>query len=153
MALTYKEVADILKIIDASEADEVDIELEGVRLSVRRNTAGSTSATTGKPSAPPPPKIESTVTPVEPAPAVELLDGIEVRSPMVGTFYRRPSPDDAPFVEVGAKVATDDPLCLIEVMKLFTTIEAKHAGTIKQIAVDDGQLVEFDQVLFVLDPD
>jgi acetyl-CoA carboxylase biotin carboxyl carrier protein len=152
MALTYKEVAEILKIIDASECDEVNIELEGVRLSVRRNTSGTAAPAAGKPAPPPPPKIESAVTPVAAAPAVQLADGAQIRSPMVGTFYRRPSPDEAAFVEVGSTVAEGDPLCLIEVMKLFTTIEAKQAGTVKQIAVEDAQLVEFDQVLFVLDP-
>ena len=72
---------------------------------------------------------------------------------MVGSFYRCPSPDQPPFVEVGARVAPGDPLCLIEVMKLYTTIEATIAGTIKQIAVEDAQLVEFDQLLFVVEPD
>jgi acetyl-CoA carboxylase biotin carboxyl carrier protein len=152
MSLTYKEVAEILKIIDASECDEVNIELEGVRLSVRRNTSGTAAPAAGKPAPPPPPKIESAVTPVAAAPAVQLADGAQIRSPMVGTFCRRPSPDEAAFVEVGSTVAEGDPLCLIEVMKLFTTIEAKQAGTVKQIAVEDAQLVEFDQVLFVLDP-
>ena len=152
MALTYKEVAEILKIIDASECDEVNIELEGVRLSVRRNTSGSTMRAAGESAPPAPPKIESAVTPEAQVSKVQLVDGTQIHSPMVGTFYRRPSPDEAPFVEVGSKVTDGDPLCLIEVMKLFTTIEAKQTGTIKQIAVDDGQLVEFDQVLFVLDP-
>ena len=72
---------------------------------------------------------------------------------MVGSFYRCPSPDQPPFVEVGARVAVGDALCLIEVMKLYTTIEATVAGTVKQIAVEDAQLVEFDQLLFVIDPD
>ena len=65
----------------------------------------------------------------------------------------RPAPDQPPFVEVGSKVSAGDPLCLIEVMKLYTTIEAPVSGTIRQIAVEDAALVEFDQLLFVIAPD
>ena len=77
-------------------------------------------------------------------------NSLTVRSPMVGTFYRCPSPDEAPFVEVGTKVVAGDPLCLIEVMKLFTTIESAVDGQLKVILVDDVTLVEFDQPLFVI---
>ena len=75
-----------------------------------------------------------------------------VRSPMVGVFYRAPSPKDPPFVEAGSKVKRGDPLCLIEVMKLFTTIAADRDGRIAQILPVNGDLVEFDQVLFVVEP-
>ena len=71
---------------------------------------------------------------------------------MVGVFYRAPSPKDPPFVEVGSKVKRGDPLCLIEVMKLFTTIAADRDGRIAQILPANGDLVEFDQVLFVVEP-
>jgi biotin carboxyl carrier protein len=71
---------------------------------------------------------------------------------MVGTFHRRPSPQGAVFVEIGQTVQKGQPLCLIEVMKLFTTIEAEAAGTIEAIVPDDGALVEFDQLLFRLKP-
>ena len=75
-----------------------------------------------------------------------------VRSPMVGTFYRAPSPNDPPFVEVGTKVKRGDPLCLIEVMKLFTTITADQDGCIAHVLPGNGDLVEFDQLLFVIEP-
>ncbi len=77
-------------------------------------------------------------------------DGLTVYSPMVGTFYRSPSPEEAPFVEEGTKVSAGDPLCLIEVMKLFTTIEATIDGIVEAVLADDGKLVEFDQPLFVI---
>lgn len=77
---------------------------------------------------------------------------IEVRSPMVGTFYRRPSPDSDAFVEVGSEVAAGDALCLVEVMKLFTTLHAELAGRVVEVCVDDADLVEHDQVLFKLEP-
>lgn len=69
---------------------------------------------------------------------------------MVGTFYRAPSPDAPPFVEVGSAVDIGQPLCVIEVMKLFTTIYADRAGTIAEIPIGNGELVEFDQVIFVI---
>ena len=71
---------------------------------------------------------------------------------MVGTFYRRPQPEADPFVDVGAEVKKGDPLCLVEVMKLFTTLYADRAGEIVEIAAEDGEVVEYDQVLFVVRP-
>jgi acetyl-CoA carboxylase biotin carboxyl carrier protein len=71
---------------------------------------------------------------------------------MVGTFYRAPSPDAAPFVEVGSAVRKGDPLCLIEVMKLFTTIAAEHEGRIVQIGAENTELVEYGRMLFVIEP-
>jgi acetyl-CoA carboxylase biotin carboxyl carrier protein len=71
---------------------------------------------------------------------------------MVGTFYRAPSPQDPPFVEVGDRVEAGDPVCMIEVMKLFTTIEAQQAGRIVEIAVENATAVEYDQALFVIEP-
>ena len=162
MTLTFKEVSEIMKIIDASEAEEIVLELEGFKLAVRRSGAASPSITAAAP-APATPSAAAPTTgqpaPAQPAPSVTpaatgaIEAGAQVRAPMVGSFYRRPSPDQPPFVEVGAKVEAGDPLCLIEVMKLYTTIEAPVSGTIKQIAVEDEQLVDFDQVLFVIAPD
>ena len=70
---------------------------------------------------------------------------------MVGTFYRAPSPEDPPYVEVGSKVNVGDPICVIEVMKLFTTVHAEVAGTVTQIGVADAQLVEFGQMIFMIE--
>jgi acetyl-CoA carboxylase biotin carboxyl carrier protein len=87
------------------------------------------------------------------APAVADGDGgLVEKSPMVGTFYRRPSPDEPPLVEVGTKVSPGDPLCMIEVMKLYTTISASYGGVVDAILVEDATLVEFDQPLFIIRP-
>lgn len=154
MVLTYKDVAEILKIIDASELEEVVIELEGLRLVVRRgNPHGGplqSSAVPGPQAAKPrlPRGIGQTRAEVTPA------EGhVAVRAPMVGSFYRRPSPDAPPFVEVGTRVKAGDPLCLIEVMKLYTTISAPDDGVIEAIAAEDASPVEFDQLLFAIAPD
>lgn len=80
----------------------------------------------------------------------EIPEGHVVRAPMVGTFYRTPSPDAHPFVDVGDRVTPDQTLCIIEAMKMLNQIEAEVAGEVKAILVENGQPVEFDQPLFVI---
>ena len=154
MTLSYKEVAEILKIIDASDCQEVILELEGTRLVVRR---GDGAAAPTAPAASPAPVAAQASAPAAKASshaaapaAADSAGGTIIRAPMVGTFYRRPAPGQPPFVEVGSKIKAGDALCLIEVMKLYTTIEATAEGTVAQIAAEDGQLVEFNQPLFTI---
>lgn len=85
-----------------------------------------------------------------PAPAAEPPKGNVVKSPMVGTFYRSPSPGASPFIEVGATVKPGDTLCIIEAMKLLNEIEAEVAGEVKEILAENGQAVEYGQPLFVI---
>lgn len=165
VSLTYREVAEILKVIDASNCDEVVLEIGGTRLVVRRSTSDASrhddnampSALTTTPAA----VLAHAASPTAPgaamkkravAPDATSPGTHEVRAPMVGTFYRRPSPQEAIFVDVGQTVAKGQALCLIEVMKLFTTIEASVAGTVEAILPEDGALVEFDQLLFLIRP-
>jgi biotin carboxyl carrier protein len=83
----------------------------------------------------------------------DSLDGLtELRSPLLGVFYRRPTPNDPPFVEVGAVVGAEDPVCIVDVMKMFTQVPAGVAGRIAEICVEDGQLVEHGQVLMRIEP-
>jgi acetyl-CoA carboxylase biotin carboxyl carrier protein len=170
MAFSFKDVAEILKIIDASDCEEVVIELQGLRLVVRRGRPGRSEQ-----GAPALPSTSSGAGPSLHADGARALpkglsspgaarlrrgeaeltvaEGrIGVRAPMVGTFYRRPSPQEPPLVEIGQLVNPADPLCLIEVMKLYTTIPAPVAGMLEAIAVEDGAPVEFDQLLFVIKP-
>ena len=84
------------------------------------------------------------------APAAEI-SGHQVRSPMVGTFYRSPSPEAKAFVEVGQTVKVGDALCIVEAMKMMNRIEADKAGVVKAILVNDGEAVEFDQPLIVIE--
>ena len=161
MALTFKDVAEILKIVDASDCEEVILEVEGTRLVVRKgqnNGAPSTpsvdAATTPPPASAEQPAPAQSTEGTSDAATVNIDDGlVAVRSPMVGTTYRRPAPDEPPFVEVGTRVEKGTPLCLIEVMKLYTTIEAPSAGVIVAIYADDATLVEFDQILFSISPE
>jgi acetyl-CoA carboxylase biotin carboxyl carrier protein len=158
--LGFDEVAEILKIIDASSCDEVIIETGDLKLVVRRNgaPASATPATQSQPepmaiSAPTPsPPVGSRVL-TRPGERPALASGqIEITAPMVGTFYRSPSPDAPSFVELGAVVHKGDSLCLIEVMKLFTTIYAEADGKVAYIGAENGAFVEFAQTLFILDP-
>ena len=156
MSLSYKEVAEILKIIDASSCEEVVLELENTRLVVRRGgTSDETKSLTPKAeSTAPAPEKQTHSTPSKAvpkeSPSTSDDSDIIVKSPMAGTFYSRPSPDEASFVSQGTKVTSGDTLCLIEVMKLYTTIEATADGMIESVLVEDGDLVEFDQPLFVI---
>ena len=164
VSLTYREVAEILKVIDASNCDEVVLEIGGTRLVVRRSISGASGHDqSAVPSAAPTAlaPLSHATPPMAPPPPVEsraaTADGTfpgahEVRAPMVGTFYRRPSPQEPIFVGVGQIVTKGQALCLIEVMKLFTTIETTTAGTIEAILPEDGALVEFDQLLFLIRP-
>jgi len=158
VSLTYDEIAEIIKLIDSSSCDELVVETGDIKLVVRRNgaSAGAAAEYVERGSAP------VTVSPAAPrkaraaAPKVAAADAaagqIEVAAPMVGTFYRAPSPDARAFVDVGDVVGVGDPLCLIEVMKLFTTINAEVAGRIVQIGAENGELVEYGRTLFVIEP-
>ena len=155
MSLSYDDIAEILKIIDSSSCDELIVETGDIKLVVRRNGAGAAVATAQDASG----AVTVAAAPAAPAPAQTSAAAaataphqIEVTAPMVGTFYRAPSPDAPPFVEIGQTVRKGDPLCLIEVMKLFTTIASDCDGRVVQIGADNAELVEYGRTLFVIEP-
>jgi acetyl-CoA carboxylase biotin carboxyl carrier protein len=154
MGLSYDEISEILKLIDGSSCDEFVLETEDIKLVVRRR--GADRHPVGASEDP----GTIFVRPSEPTPQPQLAratahagSGHAVSAPMVGTFYRSPSPGAPPFVKIGSKVKKGDPICIIEVMKLFTTITAEWSGTVKEIGAENGQLVEYGQMLFVIAPD
>jgi acetyl-CoA carboxylase biotin carboxyl carrier protein len=154
VSLNYDEIAEILKIIDSSSCDEFIVETGDVKLIVRRNGAtGHAELLSDRPplaaQAPAAPQAAARATPQK----IKSAAGqIEVAAPMVGTFFRASKPDAAPFVEIGSTVAKGQPLCLIEVMKLFTTINSEIAGRVVQIGAENGELVEYGRTLFVIEP-
>ncbi|MEO0248215.1 MAG: acetyl-CoA carboxylase biotin carboxyl carrier protein [candidate division WOR-3 bacterium] len=176
MGLTTDDVTQILKFIDDSNFDELHLQTGDLKLIVRRR--GSTGAVRELESAAK--EVSSSVPPVEPSlgagreeddlrgsrsPQKEISrteavsagllaeDGlIAIKSPMLGTFYRAPKPEAAPFVEVGTVINVGDTLCIIEVMKLFSTITAEVRGRIAKICAENGQLVEYQQTLFLVEP-
>lgn len=157
MSLRYDQVAELIKIIDASACDELVLETPELKLSLRRHGAGAPAGPAARGAefdrlSPAP--VPATASPAAaPAQTRQAVGGLQVRSPMVGTFFRASSPDAPPFVEVGSRVSQGQPLCMIEVMKLFTTLYADTAGKIVQIAASNGELVEYDTVLFVIETD
>jgi acetyl-CoA carboxylase biotin carboxyl carrier protein len=163
VGLSYDEIAEILKIIDSSSCDELIVEIGDTKLVVRRNNAGAPAAyavpASASPAASPaivaPASVKFAAQP-QPSAAAKGLEKaphqIEVVAPMVGTFYRASSPDAPPFVEIGSTVRRGEPLCLIEVMKLFTTINGEHDGRIVQIGAENAELVEYGRTLFVIEP-
>jgi acetyl-CoA carboxylase biotin carboxyl carrier protein len=155
LSLRYEEIAEILKAIDSSSCDELVVETGDVKLAVRRNGAGGTPAPVREVSAPATASAAAPSARPAPAAAASIEPGVDqsvIAAPMVGTFYRAPSPDAPPFVEIGGVVRKGQPVCLIEVMKLFTTINAEQDGRVVQIGAQNGELVEFGQMLFVLEP-
>jgi acetyl-CoA carboxylase biotin carboxyl carrier protein len=156
MTLSYSDVAEIVKIVDSSNCDEVSLELEGAKILIRRKGASEPAQVAAAPapaSAPaaPAPAPEAAAAQPSAAASTAPASGNQVVAPMVGTFYSRPSPDEAEFVSVGTDVEIGTPLCIIEVMKLFTTIESTRAGTVRAILASDGEMVEYGQPLFVID--
>ncbi|MEE3504089.1 biotin/lipoyl-containing protein [Acidiphilium acidophilum] len=153
MALTYKDVADIIKIIDASNCDEVIVELPETKIVVRRGAPATTGTSVATPThhsnqmiplAGPKLAATANTRPVD----LPEADASVVRAPMTGTFYRASSPKDPPFVDIGSTVKKGSTLCTIEVMKLFTTIQAVADGIVTQIYVDNATLVQIDQPMF-----
>jgi len=154
--LTFDEVSKIVSIIDCSTCDELVVEADDLRLVVRRNSyATPIPQPSVAPKAAPDPgaAVAAQPAPAATAATVPVPTGMAtVTAPMVGTFFGAPAPDKPAFVNEGALVAEGDPLCLIEVMKLFTTVYAPTAGRVKWVFPQDGTLVEFGQTLFVIAP-
>lgn len=161
MNLTQEEILLILKILKDSEFDELDLKMGGLTLRARRKGAAAPSCSGPIPDeslapAPSPlhPQLDSNVTErIKPARSLHEEGLLPIKAPILGTFYRRPSPKEPPFVEIGMHVNEDDTVCLIEVMKVFSTIKAGFRGRIQKICVESGNLVEFGQVLFLVEPD
>ena len=156
MRLGYDQISEILKIIDSSSCEEFVLETGDIKLVLRRHVANGSAlpsfaeAPVHAPSTMPPAPAAATQRQPETPASLEGLD--VVRAPMVGIFYRAPSPGAPPFVEVGSRVKKGDALCIVEVMKLFTTIAAERDGTIAEIGAENAALVEYGQMLFVMKP-
>jgi acetyl-CoA carboxylase biotin carboxyl carrier protein len=147
------DIRKIKKLIDLiQESDVAEIEIQEGEESVRisRNSSSAPVMVSAPVAAPVPaaaPIID--VPAAAPAPATNTANA--VKSPMVGTFYRSSSPEAAPFIEVGQTVSEGDVICIIEAMKMFNQIEADRSGTVKAILVDNGNPVEFDEPLVIIE--
>ena len=156
--MDLKEIQNLIKFVANSGVAEVKLEMDDVKVTIRTTVEGSAPEITYLQQAPVAHAMPQAAAPVAAAPvaaapaADENSKYITVKSPIIGTFYRKPSPDKAPFVEVGTAIGKGDVLCVIEAMKLFNEIESEVSGKIVKILVDDMSPVEFDQPLFLVDP-
>ncbi|WP_455217535.1 acetyl-CoA carboxylase biotin carboxyl carrier protein [Kaarinaea lacus] len=154
--MDIRKVKKLIELLEESGVAEIEIKEgeESVRISRTTATAAPMMQPAMMMSAPQvqmPAAAAPAPTPAAEEPATDIFEGHVIKSPMVGTFYRAPSPGASAFVEVGQKVAVGDTLCIIEAMKLLNQIEADKGGTVKAILVENGQPVEYDQPLFIID--
>lgn len=161
--MDIKEIQSLIKFVAKSGASEVKLEMEDIKITIRTGSVASTPETTivqqipvaQAPVAAAPAPAQEAPAPAAPAKEAAEEDNSEyitIKSPIIGTFYRKPSPDKPPFVEVGSQIQKGDVLCVIEAMKLFNDIESEVSGKIVKVLVDDSSPVEFDQPLFLVDP-
>lgn len=151
--MDIRKIKKLIDLIDETGIAEIEIKEgeESVRLSRYTNNAAPNPP---MPSAPVPPQPVVTTTPSLPEIVSEkkpTSSGHQVKSPMVGTMYTAPSPEASPFVQVGQQVNIGDTLCIIEAMKMFNEIEADKAGIIAEVLVANGDPVEYDQPLFIIE--
>ena len=160
--MDIKEIQSLIKFVAKSGASEVKLETDDIKITIR---TGSTTGIHEPTYVQQVPMTQAQMAPVavpvaaDDASSAPAQDGSEddskfiiIKSPIIGTFYRKPSPDKPSFVEVGSTIAKGDVLCVIEAMKLFNDIESEVSGKIVKILVDDSSPVEFDQPLFLVDP-
>ena len=160
--MDLKEIQNLIKFVANSGVAEVKLEMDDVKITIRTTLEGSVTETTYVQQLPTQQALPQAVAP-QTAPAVVNVTSeasvpaedskfITIKSPIIGTFYRKPSPDKPVFTEVGSVISKGDVLCVIEAMKLFNEIESEVSGKIVKILVDDMSPVEFDQPLFLVDP-
>lgn len=147
-----KEIHDLVEILTQRNLTEIEIERKGLRIRIRKDAVSSgppsaaVTATTGQPESVVTAQVDTGLTPVE------TSRFLTVTSPIVGTFYRAPSPDADPYVEEGDLVQKGQVICIVEAMKLMNEIESEADGRVVKILVESGAAVEYGQPLFLIDP-
>lgn len=163
--MDLEQIEKIIDLIADSDVDEVAIEEGEFKIKVKKNTEveQQTPSVPVQYQVPQQPAPQAAQQPAQPQPtgggqteaadeeSQEEVSGDIVESPIVGTFYRAPSPDDDPFVNVGDQVEKGQTICIVEAMKIMNEIESEYSGEVKKILVDDAEAVEFEQPLFVID--
>ena len=160
--MELKDIQNLIRFVAKSGANEVKLEMEDIKITIKTGS-GKTETTilqqtpVAVPQMPVVPAAQPSVAPAddatsEAAPHEETSNYVEIKSPIIGTFYRKPSPDKPVFVEVGDTVAPETVVCIVEAMKLFNEIESEVSGKIVKILVEDGTPIEFGQPLFLVDP-
>ena len=148
--INLKELKDLIALMNENQLSELEIEREGMKVRLRKGNGGEEGVVIERV-----PVSRSSAAPTGPVPLPDLPAkpaGTEIKSPMVGTFYRAPAPEAPPFVEAGQEIQVGQVLCILEAMKLMNEIKAEIKGRIVKIMVENGQPVEFGQPLFIVEP-
>lgn len=168
MSMDSKEIQSLIKFVSKSGVNEVSIEQGDFKITIKTDHGPTEQQyivqappvqqppvqqmpqqpAPQAPSQPAAPAADASAKPVED----ENSKYIEIKSPMIGTFYRKPSPDKDPFVSVGDSIKVGDVICVVEAMKLFNEIESEVSGKVVKVLVDDTSPIEYDQPLFLVDP-
>ena len=152
--MDIRKIKKLIELVEESGITELEVQEEEGTVRISRAAPAVAPAAIQYAAAPVAPVAAPSAAPAAAAPAeapAAEVSGHQVRSPMVGTFYRSPSPEAKAFVEVGQTVKVGDALCIVEAMKMMNRIEADKAGVVKAILVNDGEAVEFDQPLIVIE--
>ena len=155
--MDIKQIQDLIRFVSKSGVNEVSIEQESFKITIKTNQA-PTYVTATVPASAPAPQAQAAPAATSEAPAAELpavtdtSKYVTVKSPMIGTFYRSASPEKPFFVNVGDEISVGSVLCIIEAMKLFNEIESEVSGRIVKVLVDNSSPVEYDQPLFLVEP-
>jgi acetyl-CoA carboxylase biotin carboxyl carrier protein len=156
--MDLKQIHDLIKVVNKSNIGEISVEDKDGKVTIKqkedRITVSSAPVYAAAPAPAPAPVAASAAAPVSaaPAPAASTDNLVTIKSPMIGTFYRRAAPDKPLMAEEGTEVSPGKVVCIIEAMKLFNEIESEVKGTIVKVLVDDASPVEFDQPLFLVQP-
>jgi acetyl-CoA carboxylase biotin carboxyl carrier protein len=163
VTIDYNEIRELIKTLAGTDISEFSLQSENFELKIRKGTVNAPLMPSPAPApvvTPPPTAVVPSVTPTVAPPTLEPVPSttvdkkwVAIASPMVGTFYRAPAPDEAPFVEKNDRVRIGQTVCIIEAMKLMNEIETEVAGQIVEIAVTNGEPVEFGQTLMWVNPE
>ena len=159
--MDIKEIQSLIKFVAKSGANEVKLEMEDIKITIKTGSERTEVTYTQPAPMMAAPQVIQTApieTPIETPANISTNDPennskyVTIKSPIIGTLYRKPSPEKPLFVEVGSTINVGDTVCIIEAMKLFNEIESEVSGTIVKVLIDDSSPVEFDQPLFLVDP-
>ena len=153
--MNLKEIKEIIALMQENQLTEIEIERDGLKLKLKKGStdaapnSSTESVSYNLPPLPAPKTNQNSVPPAQEVPKSNLL---EIKSPMVGTFYRSPSPEASSFVEAGQTVEVGQVVCIVEAMKLMNEIKSEVRGKIAEVSVENAEPVEFGQTLFVVEP-
>ncbi len=160
--MDFKQIQELIRLINKSNIGEISVEEKGFKIVIKQKQEAVQQVISAAPvyaqqpmlqQAPPPAAANTGTEKAKPAAEVPAASNlITIKSPMIGTFYRRASPDKPLFVEVGDEITPGKVVCIIEAMKLFNEIEAEISGKVVKVLVDDASPVEYDQPLYLVEP-